>query len=342
MRELVEMQQKLLPDMMFVLQRRYQILQYMRVMQPIGRRALASSLELTERTLRSEVSFLKEQELIHIYSHGMVLSDEGLRLVDELANMMKELTGLRELEQHLKETLDLEGVMIIPGDSDEMPWVKKELGRAAVQRMKASFGDNNIVAVTGGTTMAAVAEMMKPEGKHHQMLFVPARGGLGEDVENQANTICAKMAEKASGEYRLLHVPDQLSQSAYDSMIREPGVREVLDLIQSATMVVHGIGDALSMAKRRNTSKEDLADIEAQNAVGEAFGFYYNNSGQIIHKVKTIGLQLEDLHTVGAIIAVAGGASKANAIRACMKEQKRSYLITDEGAAKAFIRGSSL
>lgn len=63
------------------------------------------------------------------------------------------------------------------------------------------FSGKNIVAVTGGTTIEAVAEMMTPDSKNRELLFVPARGGLGEDVKNQANTICAHMAEKASGTY---------------------------------------------------------------------------------------------------------------------------------------------
>ncbi|BBP92373.1 hypothetical protein BsIDN1_59910 [Bacillus safensis] len=44
--------------------------------------------------------------------------------------------------------------------------------------------------------MEAVAEMMTPDAKNRDMMFVPARGGLGENVKNQANTICAHMAEK--------------------------------------------------------------------------------------------------------------------------------------------------
>ncbi|KHF30039.1 Central glycolytic genes regulator [Anoxybacillus sp. BCO1] len=50
--------------------------------------------------------------------------------------------------------------------------------------------------MTGGTTLAAVAEMMTPDAKYRDVLFVPARGGLGEDVTNQANTICARMLKK--------------------------------------------------------------------------------------------------------------------------------------------------
>ncbi len=55
------------------------------------------------------------------------------------------------------------------------------------------------------------------------------------------------------------------------------------------------------------------------HAVGEAFGYYFNEEGEVVHKVPTIGLQLEDLSHIEHVIAVAGGSSKAKAIRAYMK-----------------------
>ncbi|MFC3886602.1 sugar-binding transcriptional regulator [Bacillus songklensis] len=339
MHSLIQAQQKLLPDLLSVMQKRYQILQYIRLMQPIGRRNLAVSLGLTERVLRSEVTFLKDQNLIEIYSSGMTLTFEGDMLLSQLEEVMKEVSGQTLLETTLKEAFSLSEVIVVSGDSDESPWVKKEMGRACVSCIKQRLdGKKNIVAVTGGTTLAAVADMMTPDMKHPDVLFVPARGGLGENVQNQANTICAKMAEKSSSNYRLLHVPDQLSDEAYQSIIGEPSIKEMLHLIKSASMVVHGIGDAMTMAERRRTSEADLEKIKAGQAVGEAFGYYFNQSGEVVHKVKTIGIQLDDLKNNKCVIAVAGGSSKAKAIKAFLQQARDSILITDEGAAKELVR----
>ncbi len=205
---------------------------------------------------------------------------------------------------------------------------------------KQVYGEN-IVAVTGGTTLEAVAEMMTPDSKNRKLLFVPARGGLGENVRNQANTICAHMAEKASGTYRLLFVPGELSKEAYSSIIEEPSIKEVLQTIQSSSMVIHGIGDAKTMAERRNTPKEDLKKIEENEAVAEAFGYYFDRHGEVIHKVHSVGIQLEDLDSIPNIIAVAGGSSKADAIEAYFKKPRNTVLITDEGAAKQLLREAS-
>ncbi|MFP7292148.1 sugar-binding transcriptional regulator [Bacillus safensis] len=340
MNRLLEAQKKLLPDLLIVMQKRYDILQYIRLAEPIGRRSLATSLGLSERILRAEVQFLKEQNLLDVKTSGMMLTSEGHALLEMLEGMMKDVLGLTFLENTLKRKLGLEEVMIVSGDSDESPWVKQEMGRAAVQCMKKRFTGNNIVAVTGGTTMEAVAEMMTPDAKNRDTMFVPARGGLGENVKNQANTICAHMAEKASGTYKLLFVPGQLSEGAYSSIIEEPSVKEVLQTIKSSTMLIHGIGEAKTMAMRRNTPAEDLKKIDEHDAVTEAFGYYFNRDGEVVHKVHSVGMQLDDLESIPHIIAVAGGSSKAGAIEAYFKKPRRTVLVTDEGAAKELLRES--
>lgn len=107
MRSWIQNTKKLLPDLLPVMQTRMQILQYIRLMQPIGRRNLSASLGMTERVLRSEVQVLKEQNLVHVASSGMTLTEEGTALVLALEDFMKEISGLKVLEKQLKETLDL-------------------------------------------------------------------------------------------------------------------------------------------------------------------------------------------------------------------------------------------
>ncbi|MGP7819393.1 sugar-binding transcriptional regulator [Niallia sp. 01092] len=334
----IEIQKRLLPDLLTVMQKRYYILQYISSMQPVGRRSLAGSLGLTERVLRSEVEFLKEQKLIFISNIGMSLTSIGQETLRSLSNVMREVTGINEMEKLLHKKLNVSKVIIVAGDSDHSPWVKKELGLAAANCMKSLLGGNNIIAVTGGTTMASVAEMLTPDVADGELLFVPARGGIGEDVKNQANTICAMMADHTASKHRVLYVPDEVSKEMYKSIIKDPHISEVLNLIKSADMLVHGIGEAVTMAQRRNTNASNMEKIEEAKAVGEAFGYYFNEAGEVVYKVETIGIRLENLTAVPNVIAVAGGSSKSKAISAYLKKAPPStILITDEGAAKNLI-----
>jgi central glycolytic genes regulator len=340
MQSLIDIQKRLLPDLLQVLQKRYSILRYIGFMQPVGRRSLAVSLGYTERVLRGEVDFLKEQNLIYTNNVGMSLTTEGKNLLEDLEGFMRELKGIDVMELELKHKLGIKKVIIVPGDSDESLMVKGELGKACAVCMKKLLSGKNIIAVTGGSTMAAVAERLSPELTQKDLLFVPARGGVGEDVQNQANTICSIMSRNTHSKHRVFYVPDQVSTDIYESLIKEPGIHEVLKLIKSASMVLHGIGDAITMAERRKSNPEILNMLESSKAVGEAFGYYFNEQGEIVHKVLTIGLQLENLVGIPNVIAVAGGSSKAKAIKAYLKQAPAStILITDEGAARSLLKG---
>ncbi len=338
MRDLIVLQQKLFPDVMEIIERRFHLLKMIQMLQPIGRRGLAEQTKYGERLVRSEVEFFQKEGFIEITTKGMLLTQEGKSILDQLSLFMKELAGFELMEHQLKEKFNLSKVIIVPGNSDEDFRVKQELGKACVSLLKKIVQDNMIIAVTGGSTMASVAEAMTPLQKEG-CLFVPSRGGLGEQVENQANTICATMARRANGDYRLLYVPDPISESSYHSIIEEPSVKEVVEYIHNADIILHGIGDALTMAKRRKTPDTGLEEIRNLNGVGEAFGYYFNKKGEVIHKVRTVGLQVEDLNNKEHVIAVAGGASKADAIASYYRYAHSNILITDEAAATLLVKG---
>ncbi|MBB6453572.1 central glycolytic genes regulator [Salirhabdus euzebyi] len=338
MRELIAVQQKLFPDLMEIIDRRFQLLKIIHLLQPVGRRSIAEETNYSERLIRTEVEFFQQEGLVDITTKGMLLTSEGTKLLDQLTNIMKELSGLEVYEQKLKTKFNLRKVIVVPGNSDIDLGVKQELGKACVHFLKRIIKDNMIISVTGGSTMSAIADEMIPM-ENKDCLFVPSRGGLGEQVENQANTICVEMARKAKGNYRLLYVPDPISESSYRSIIKEPVVKEVTEYIQNADIVIHGIGEAMTMAERRKMSKNQLDQIKKSNGVGEAFGYYFDKSGQIVHKVRTVGLQLEDLESIAHVITVAGGASKADAIESYFKLGKSNVLITDEAAAIKLVKG---
>lgn len=342
MRALIDLQKKLLPDLLDVMKQRYSILHSVELFQPIGRRGLAENTNLTERNVRGEVEFLYEQGLIQVTSKGMYVTKEGKLTLEQLTDFMNEIMGLSVLEKQVKDKLQVEHVIIVPGNSDDYEWVKQDMGKACAAYLKKIVQPNTTIAVTGGTTMAAVADVMPVLNKENNYLFVPARGGIGEKVENQANTIASEMARKTNGDYRLLYVPDPLSESAYQTIINEPSINEILQQIKGANVVLHGIGDAMTMAKRRKTAEAITAKLKTNKAMSEAFGYYFDKDGNVVHKVRTVGIQLEDLSTIDYVITIAGGKSKGQAITSYFKQGKSDLLITDEAAAEQILRGIPL
>lgn len=336
MKQVINDQLKLYPDLLEQMQRRYELLFTVSLFAPIGRRGIVEQTGFAERYVRNEIEYLQSLQLIEPTTKGVVITERGKDVLRDLLEFQNELTGITAIEEKLKQILNVQKVIVVPGNSDTNEFIKHALGRETVQYLKRMIDCDVTIAVTGGTTMAAVADAMVPFSNYH-CLFVPARGGLGERVENQANTIVAKMAHAEKGYYNLLHVPDPLSEALYQSLLEEESLNETLQKIQQADIVLHGIGDALTMAKRRKTDDEVLKKLKKDKAVSEAFGYYFDADGQIVHKVRTFGIQLEDLTEKTNVITVAGGKSKAKAITSYFKRGKSDVLITDEAAATEIL-----
>ena len=64
MKDLLKIQQKLIPQVIELMERRYSILRQISLSEPVGRRTLSNILDISERVVRSETEFLKEQGLI--------------------------------------------------------------------------------------------------------------------------------------------------------------------------------------------------------------------------------------------------------------------------------------
>ena len=116
MNDLINIQKKLIPQVIELMERRYLILRQISLTEPIGRRTLSNMLEISERIIRSETEVLKEQNLINVAVSGMTVTQEGLELLDQLKDIMNEVMGLSKLQNRVKEKLGIKKVIIIPGN----------------------------------------------------------------------------------------------------------------------------------------------------------------------------------------------------------------------------------
>jgi central glycolytic genes regulator len=298
---------------------------------------LSNSLGVGERIVRTEINFLKEQNLIEINTPGMTVTQEGEDIIIKLKDFIHELKGLSDIENYIKDELGLKNIIIVPGDVDEDNTVLKELGKAAALYIKDLIKDKCIIAITGGSTIKGVIDNVPKIPNLKNVLVVPARGGMGRSLEVQANNLAANLAHKLGASYKLLHIPDNLSSAALSTILNEGDVKEIVDNIINSDILIYGIGRADAMAKRRGLSPEKIDDLIIQGAVGEAFGYYFNSNGEIICSTSTIVVDNDSLKNIENLIAVAAGSSKAKAILAAEKNLSRSTLITDEGAAREII-----
>ncbi|MDD7792824.1 sugar-binding transcriptional regulator [Clostridium sp. 'White wine YQ'] len=338
MQNILRLLKNIVPELVDVLEKRYNILRTIYYYQPIGRRILANKLNLSERIVRTEVNFLKAQNLIQISTPGMSVTTQGEKVVEELKDFIHEIKGLADVEQKLSEILGLRKVIVVPGDIEADPSIIKELGKAAANYAREIIKNRDVVAITGGSTIKEVVENFPKVSNVHDVLVVPARGGMGKKVETQASTLAAELAYKLNGSYKMLHVPDNLSGNALDTLLKEREIKEIIDSIHKSNVLIYGIGIAEEMAEKRGLTEAEKQKIRELKAVGEAFGCYFNKEGEVVFISNSIGITYDVAKKIGTHIAVAGGKNKVEAILATENTNEYGVLVTDEGAATNIIK----
>ena len=328
--DLIKSIEKIAPDALKTIETRYEILKNIEMNQPLGRRAISVNLGLRERTVRFEVEKLKELKLLTIDNMGMYVTGEAKRLLKSLEEPYYDIRGIGQLTKQLQKKLGIEEIIVVPGDSEKNHDVLLEMGKAASIVLLESLSQKDIVGVTGGSTMACVSESIYSEKAYNEVVVIPARGGLGTEMTNQANSVAANIGKSLGADYRMLYIPDGLDQEALKAVSTNPEIKEVLQMIDQMNILLFGIGRADVLASRRRLDRAKIQSLLDEGAVAEAFGHYFSIDGRDIWEYKTVGISLDSYTKLKKVIGVAGGKDKARAIIAVSSIRKDISLVIDE------------
>ena len=339
-KEYIAQLSRIVPEIKPLLTLRYRILYLVGYLQPIGRRNLSLKIGITERIIRKEATVLKDAGFLDFSSDGMTLTHDGKIMRDLLADYIGASDGIRSLEAKIAAKLQISRVIIVPDDDDTLDL--KEIGDQCAQVLLDLVPDMQVLGITGGSTVFEVTQAMPTINQRKpQMVIVPARGGLGDEAEHQANTLAEKMAKKLNCQYRTLFIPDSLSEASIQTLKTEPGIQQTFEYMQKIDTLLFGVGHAETMARRRDLPEERIQSIVKRGAVAESFGYYFNIDGQIVDEISTLGISLEKVKSLTRIIAVAGGKDKSEAIIAVSKLNPHLILITNESVATQIMAALS-
>lgn len=323
------------PDLMEKMELRALVLERVAALAPIGRRALAARLHLPEREVRSASEALKEAGCLTQSASGMELTAHGESLVEAARVITRGRRSLQAMELSLSRKLDAERVCVVPGDAQRDASVLDEVGRAAARQIRFLLQGAQVLAVSGGRTVAAVARSITVAAPM-DVTVVPASGGMGGGVSTQANTLAERIGGQLGGRYRLLHLPDGVSGEAAPELLALPQVREALELLRHADVLLYGVGRAMELAQRRGMSPAGRDALLGQGAVAEALGFYFDAQGRVVGGASP-ALRPQSIGRASRAAVVAAGSDKAEAILAVCAHHPHRLLVTDEGAARRMI-----
>ena len=334
MKNLIEVQKKIIPQAIDLMEKRYAILRQINISQPIGRRMLSSVLNLSERTTRTEIDFLKDQKFINIDVSGMTITSQGQDLLENLEAVMGDIMGISDMEDKLRELLEIKDVVIAKRTGDDN---LKSVAKAAADYLLKRINEYDIIAIAGGSTMKELAENIDTDQDYEGVKILPTRGSVGAEIELQANSIAATMAKRLGSQVEFLYIPDTLDGSAREALMSVPDIKRTLDDLKKADKIFFSIGRADVMALRRGMSEAEVDLLKEKKAVGEAFGYYFDKDGQIAMKLKTVGIDNDMYKNSKDASLVFTGKDKVDAFLALYKMNKNLNLITDEECAKELI-----
>lgn len=244
----------------------------------------------------------------------------------------------------LRTRFDLERAIVVPVSRQSDESIKRDIGSAGADYLIRVVRDGMVLGVAQGTTLEELVDAIKPRGSV-RLKVVQLVGSLGRSAASiDANELSRRIAEAFRGEWYLLPAPVVVeSSSVRSALLREPAIRDILEMGRKADVALLGIGacDASSvMVQRGYLTVREVEAAKRAGAVGDICGRFYDIQGRPCKSDfddRTIGITLEDLRAIAKRIGVAGGRGKAAAILGALRGRHINVLVTDEIAAREVL-----
>jgi|TARA_R110001583_G_scaffold45152_3_gene142619 DNA-binding transcriptional regulator LsrR (DeoR family) len=252
------------------------------------------------------------------------------------------VTECVKLENQLIARFGLSQCTVAP-DLGEEGIPLRALGQAGASYLRNVLAtqSNITIGLALGRALAAVVHQL-PKLETSSIRFVSLLGGLTRDYSINRDDVLHWIAAKTGAPAYTMPVP-LLANSVEDRtvLLNQKGVKEVFSMANNADIKFIGIGTVAQTAQLVASGPikpEEIIEIARSGAVGEVMGHFYDENGRIIEtslSARMLSVSLEG-HK-GDVIAVSGGEEKVEAIRAALKGDLLTGLITDELTARAIL-----
>lgn len=256
-----------------------------------------------------------------------------------------EIVECAMLEDQLCARYGLDHCEVAPDlGEDSMPLRALGLAGAGFLRREIERGEHRVIGLGHGRTLAAAVRQM-PRFDARAVRFVAVLGGLTRNYAANPHDVMHTLAEKTGAQAFVMPVPFFAnSEGDRAVLLSQPGVRDIFDLSNSATLTFVGMGTAdagAQLVASGMIEAREIAEINAAGGVGEMMGYFFDATGRVLDTTLSARTLSVDLNRGQdqRIVVIAGGAEKVAAIRAVLNSGRLSGLITDEATARALMAG---
>lgn len=254
----------------------------------------------------------------------------------------QDILAKHDLATKLKSRLGLQGVHVVPTTSDQEE-LRQRVGRAGAEVLCTLMRDGDIIGVSSGRTLSAVAKTM-PKASFPKTTIIQVSGSSIFATQHSPEVCASDIATSISARCLNLHAPAFLSsQELTERLYLEPALREHFKIISRASVLAFGVGeltDQTIVEQQPYLNTEVRDQYIRQGAKAILFDRFLNHDGKEVRGAlsgRTVAISLSAAKQVPIRLAVCGGVQKVEAVKAAIASGLISHLVLDASLARALL-----
>lgn len=245
------------------------------------------------------------------------------------------------MSEALAQRFGLEHCIVVSSmeSSDEV--VREQLGKAGARLIAEIVEPEDVIGMSWGRTLNQVAVYLPPLPPCSVVQIVGGSPVL--EVSASPQDLVRRIGERARGEQHSLHAPMFVDDAEVAKGVRSSRlVSSTLKLYADLTLAVIAIGSWSPPISCLYDSLDGKSRTRLRQlgTCADVCTVLLDEAGQVVPADfydRTIGIGTDELRRVPRVIAVAGGASKTQAVHAALRSGFLHGLVTDSLVAKAIL-----
>lgn len=247
------------------------------------------------------------------------------------------------LRDDLRAAYGLDEVELAVTPSDDPGDLLRHLGMAGARLVQDLVNDGDLIGLSWGETMYAVAKNLTPKNLAG-VEIIQLKGGASYSTKHTNDVETIQLFCKAFNAFgRFLPLPVIFDNVEVKALVeRETHMRTVIDLGRKADTAIFTVGAVAPSALLFNLGylSEDEKSYLLDHAVGDICSRFYDADGRICMPEldeRTVGLTFDELREKPRRVMVAGGAAKLEAIEVALRAGFATHFVTDQTTATQLV-----
>lgn len=261
---------------------------------------------------------------------------QGIVRIEVVDPMSQDSRQASELAAHL----GLERVVLVKGGRDTHE-ERNQLGRAAARLLVTISNPGDVIGFSWGRTLLPMSTSLE---NLPAATLVQLTGSVGADLSTSPVEIISRILQTSDVKPMVLLAP--LFAATPDSAFRfkqEPSVASVFSMYKKLDTAVLSVGSWQPRVTQLGQlfTEETLQEIDRSGAVAELAGIFLSEEGEYVDlsvNARRLSVSVSELLNTPTVMAVAGGASKVDAIRSVAVSGLIDTLVTTTEVCTALLK----